>query len=504
MSDAIIGKVWLVGGGPGDPGLISVRGAEVLRYADVIVHDRLIGPGMSDYFPENAVLIDVGKRTGNHTAVQREIEEILIREASEGKRVARLKGGDPFIFGRGGEEILALASHGIPCEVVPGVTSALAVPAYAGIPATHRGTSCGVFVVTARRASGDDSKDRLDFDLMSAMRSETIVILMGACLIKEIAEGFLTAGRDPSTPAAIIENGTTARQRGLYAPLGKLAGRAKEEGMDAPCVIVIGDVAALRELMDLRASMPLAGLRIWLTQAKKNQCGTPGEPRLGRLLRDAGAETVNAPCIKIRPLDVELSAKKLRQFDWILFCSTSGVDNFWRQLRRNHLDIRAIGDARIAAVGNATGEALEEMGIRPDFVPDVHDGEEMARGIASLGAKKALLPRPAGRTPEWTGILLESGIGFEEIKIYETTESAPQSVNLCDEGDAVVFASASAVRAFTRAVDPGKDLEKIFAVCIGRPTALAASEAGYDAVTAIDADDDALFDAILAGHRAAK
>jgi uroporphyrinogen III methyltransferase/synthase len=481
--------VWLVGAGPGDPGLMTIRGAELLRGADVIVYDRLIGCGVREYFSRDAKLIDVGKRAGSHLMKQREIEEVLIREASAGKRVVRLKGGDPFLFGRGGEEALALAGGEIPYEVVPGVSSAIAVPSRAGIPITHRGVSSGVYITTAHRACGCGG---LDYERLAGLK-DTIVLLMSSDEISDISRRLTEAGMDPDTPAAIISDGTTARQREIVTTLRELALKAGEDEHLSPAVIVVGSAVTLMEDLNRRSPLPLRGKRIWLTMAERSG---GRNRRLVSLLRDAGAEVVPVPCIETRPRDADLGSYDLGRFDWFVFSSRAGVENFFRQMRRSRIDIRAVAGIKIAAVGPATMDALEERGIIVDFVPRVNDGEHTAAGIIEMGAKRVLLLRCFGSPCSWKGIFTEHGTDVEEIGLYETVETSPQVLVNLAPGDIVVFASASAVRAFAKRGDPG--VEGIRAVCIGKPSALAAREAGFeDIMTARGATDDALFEAIV-------
>jgi uroporphyrinogen III methyltransferase/synthase len=491
MNDTICGMVWLVGAGPGDPGLMTVRGAELLRGADVIVRDRLIGRGITEYFRRDAKLIDVGKRAGNHSMEQEKIEEILIREASAGKKVVRLKGGDPFLFGRGGEEMLALAGRGIQCEVVPGVSSAIAVPSCAGIPITHRGVSSGAYITTAHRASGYEG---LDYERLAGL-NDTIVLLMSSDEISKISNRLMEAGMSPDTPVAIISDGTTAKQRETVSNLRELAAEADEKGRVSPAVIVIGRAVALGEAINRRASLPLRGRRVWLTMTER---GNGRNHRLASLLRDSGAEVIRIPCVETRPRDVSLRSHDLGRFDWFVFSSRAGAENFFRQMRRNGIDIRTIAGVKIAAVGPVTKEALEERGLIVDFVPLVNDGEHTAAGIIEMGAGRVLLLRCFNSPCTWKGILAEHGIDVEEIGLYETAERPSSSFGDCAPGDIAVFASASAVSVFTGRGNLRTD--GIRAVCVGRPSAAAAREAGFeDVMTASRATDDALFEAVLGG-----
>jgi uroporphyrinogen III methyltransferase/synthase len=318
---------------------------------------------------------------------------------------------------------------------------------------------------------------------------------MGGGRIAEIAERLLLAGKAADTPASVIENGTTSRQRCVCAELARLAARAEEERIAAPSVIVIGSVVSLRRETDNHAPLPLGGFRVWLTQARKNACHSP---RLGFMLREAGAEVISTPCLEIKPLDVDMRAQRLDTFDWMLFSSSAGVENFFLQLRRSRMDIREIGSARIAAVGPATLAAAEGRGLRVDYIPEIHDGESMARGIAELGAKRALMIRPMGAAPAWSDILRSRGVDLRELCLYRTESSPSPFINLCEEGDIVVFSSSSSVSVFTNAISEDVKTSGIRAVCIGKPTSVTASNAGYDVSIAREATDAALFNTILA------
>ncbi len=492
MSAPKAGKVWLVGAGPGDAGLLTLRGREVLEKADVVVYDRLIGPGLAGFFPPDAKLIYVGKRTGDHTVVQEEIEEILLREALPGKRVVRLKGGDPFLFGRGGEEALTLLSRGIDVEIVPGVTSAVSVPACAGIPITHRGLSKGLYVITAHHANDEIP---LDYDLPARV-DDTLAILMGAGRISEIADGLIASGKSPSTPAAIIQNGTTARMKKISGPLADIGELARQSGIDAPAIIVVGDVCTLSDRLDRRGSRSLANTRVWLTGANE-ECDFGG--RLGFLLRDAGAEVAHLPCIATVSTGADLPPEdEMRGLDWLVFSSRTGVTSFFEALDRADLDIRSIGDARIAAVGPSTARFLETRGLRVDYVPQVHDGENLARGLTEtfpLAGTRVLLVRCAGAMPGWSGILRESGAAVAQAGLYETRPLASPILEQIAPGDVVVFKSASAARVCAEAVRCDKSTVR--AVCIGKPSALSATRHGFSVVAAPRTDDEALFETLV-------
>ncbi|MDR2136685.1 MAG: uroporphyrinogen-III C-methyltransferase, partial [Synergistaceae bacterium] len=360
------GKVWLVGGGPGDPELLTVKGRRILEEADVVVYDRLIGSGILRCAPLGAELIDVGKNGGCHPVPQEEIEKILIEKALENKRVVRLKGGDPFLFGRGGEEMSTLMSRGIPCEPVPGVTSAIAVPAWAGIPVTHRDYASSIHIVTAHRRDGAP----IDYDALAPLKG-TLVFLMGASALRDICEGLIAAGMDKNTPAAAIQRGTTARQKQVIGVLADLPERAAQsKGIHAPAVMVVGQVVALSETLNWRAALPLAGRRVLVPRPESHlpQKGGSGgrSGRLAALLRARGAEVVEVSPSRMENIDLPLPP--LGGYLWLVFTSGTGVECFFQRLRADQRDIREIGTAKIAAIGSMTRNAIEERGLRVDLV----------------------------------------------------------------------------------------------------------------------------------------
>ncbi|MBR1673063.1 MAG: uroporphyrinogen-III C-methyltransferase [Fretibacterium sp.] len=466
-----MGRVWLVGAGPGDAGLLTLRGREVLEDAECVVYDRLVGEGVLALIPEGAERVDVGKSGGAHPIPQREIEAILLDRARAGKRVVRLKGGDPFLFGRGGEEIEALLTAGVPFEVVPGVTSAIAVPAYAGIPVTHRGVSSALRIITAHSERG--GLPDLDFEALARTKGETLVFLMGVKNAGALCEALLNAGMDPATPAAAIERGTTARQRSAFAPLTALPERMREEGMAPPAILIIGGVAALGERFDFRKALPLNGLRIAVTRPRGR------EGRLCRMLRDAGAEVLSFPCIATEPLPGPLPP--LGGFDWVGFTSVTGVEALLTLLAQEKRDIRELGEAKIAAIGPATAEALRLHGLRVDFIPEAYDGTHLAGGLAERKGRILLLRAEQG-SPELAEALHERGADFREVPLYRTRyvkASLPQDL------DMAIFTSASTVRGFAACAAEGwRGWETVPAVCIGWQTARAARECGFVHVAA--------------------
>lgn len=456
-----VGKVWLVGAGPGDPGLLTCRGREVLERAEVVIFDRLVGDGVLALMPRTACCIDVGKEGGRHPVPQREIEALIVREALNGHNVVRLKGGDPFLFGRGGEEIEALLAHDILYEVVPGVASAIAAPECAGIPVTHRGLANSLHIVTAHTKEGGIAAQ--DYDALARLNG-TLVFLMGAAAIAEICSQLLARGFAADTPTAAVESGTTARQRALVGTLGDFERKARDFGLRAPAVILVGPAAALASRFAWRQKLPLWGKKVLVTRPANRQ------GRLSRMLRDLGAEVVEFPCIAAAPLETKLPP--LDGYDWVGFTSATGAECFFARLAAEGRDVRELGAAKIAAIGPATAAALRERGLRPDLVPAVYDGVHLAEELAGRGGS-ALLFRALDGSPELTETLRARGVDFSEVFLYRTeTLAAPfQPVNV----DAVLFTSASTVRGFKKACP---ELEAPLACCIGAQTAREAERLG--------------------------
>ena len=374
--------VYLVGAGPGDPGLLTVRGAELLAAADVVVYDRLASSALLALAPATAERVSVGKAPGRAEMSQDEINALLVARGTAGLAVVRLKGGDPFVFGRGGEEAEALAAAGVAFEVVPGITSAIGAPAYAGIPVTHRGVSTHFTVVTGHE---DPAKGRTDVDWEALARAGgTLVVLMGAGRIDEIARRLVAAGRSPDTPVAAVRNGTRPDQRTTRTTLGAIA----VAGVQAPSAIVVGDVAAL----DLAwfESRPLFGRTVVVTRAREQAS------ELRARLEALGADVLELPSIAIEPLAFDVP--DLAAYEWVVFTSVNGVLGFFdRGLAGAGLDARALGAVRVAAIGPGTASALAARGVRPDLVPERFVAESLLEAFPAPGAAGAA--RVAARAP---------------------------------------------------------------------------------------------------------
>jgi uroporphyrinogen III methyltransferase/synthase len=500
------GKVFLVGAGPGDPGLFTLKGDRILQNAEVVLYDNLVGRGILSRIPPEAEAVYVGKKSGSHSLGQDAIGALLAEKAAEGKRVVRLKGGDPFLFGRGGEELEGLKAAGIPFEVVPGISSALAVPAYAGIPLTHRDCCSSVHIVTGH---GGDSIQR-DIDYPALVKAGgTMVFLMGLSSLELICKNLVEAGLDPQTPGAVLAQGTTAKQRRVLAPVSKLPEAAREAGLESPAIIVAGGVCAFSEEFSWAEDRPLAGLRIGVARPR-NKTG-----RLSAMLAAQGAEVVELPSIRTIALndsDAEAALKNVlddpHENDWFAFSSPAGVEVFFEKLRSQKRDIRSLGGARFAAIGSATAGALEDRGIVPDLVPDQYSGDALGKALreAVKPGERVILPRSRIGTAELTGLLAEAGVSFLDIPIYDTIPASYAGASgagtayrdmLCEDLDWIVFTSASTVEGFAAVFGPERT-RGVKALCIGRQTAAAAEKQGMETAIA----ENATLESMLARLRA--
>ena len=486
------GNVILVGAGPGDPGLLTVKGREALAQAEVVVYDRLISPDILAMIPEGAEAIDVGKRAARHTVPQREINQILLRKAQEGKHVVRLKGGDPFVFGRGGEELEILAENGIDFQVIPGVTSAVAAAAYAGIPVTHRDCCSSLHVVTGHRREGT----ALDIQFRALVQGGgTLVFLMGVGALPEIVSGLLEAGMAPNTPAAMVERGTTPCQRRCGGTLSNLPERAAEMGISSPAVIVVGQVCAQAEKFDWFSRLPLKGRRILVTRPKE-RAGA-----LSEKLRALGADVTEYPCIATVPLDpcpeLEEALGRLSRYEWLAFTSPAGVEAVWRCLGRLGRDARAFGNIKLAAIGGGTAKALEGHGLSADLVPEVYDARHLGMALAGAAKARVLILRAQEGSPALTEALSGAGVSYDDIAVYRTIYQNPRWAELrraLDAGELayVTFTSASTVKGFVSTVGADADFGKIVGLCIGEQTAGEAEKHGIPVQVAEKATVDAL------------
>jgi len=476
------GKVYLVGAGPGDPGLITVKGLKCIRSAQVLVYDRLVDRRLLEEAPVDAEIVNVGKARGDHQMPQDEINHLLVEKALEGKRVVRLKGGDPFIFGRGGEEALALAEAGLTFEVVPGITSAIAAPAYAGIPLTHRKVSSYVTIVSG---SEDPSKveSSIDWEHM-ASGVGTLAILMGWETLPSIVDTLKRYGLDHTTPAALIQWGTEPYQRTVVGCLADILEKGQEASLTSPVVAVFGQVVKLREKIHWFDDKPLFGKRV-LVPRTRSQAGT-----LSQLLMENGAETFEIPTIEIKPLEendrLDSAPSAMSYYDWVVFSSANGAREAFRRLGHLNLDARAFGGIKICAIGSATVETLKERGIVPDLTPTEYVSESVLSGLVAAGVdgKSILLLRAeAGRDILSKG-LSEAGASVYDVAAYQTVmpeESREMLYKLVLENkvDVVTFTSSSTVTNLIALMDGDlSHLNGMTLACIGLVTADTARAAG--------------------------
>ena len=475
------GKVFLIGAGPGDPGLLTLRAAHLLRTADVMLYDALASDAVVALAPDRCERIFVGKRSGDRALPQSEIEALMIVKAREGRRVARLKGGDPFVFGRGGEEAEALREAGIAFEIVPGISSALAVPAYAGIPVTHRNYAASFTVFTGHEDPAKPAST-LDWEKL-ADPLRTLVILMGAANLREIAERLVAHGMPATTPVAVVQDGTGPRQRTVLGTLVSIAERAAQAAIGPPAIVVVGDVVGLRERLRWFDTGVLFGKNVAITRSGEQSA------LFAAALLERGAQPIAAPTIALRPPDDPGIARnaldELESFAWIVFTSRNGVDAFFASLRERNADARAIGKARVAAIGDRTAERLRGCGVQPDLVPQSFIGEEVARGVIERSHPKdcVLIYRAQEARDVLPKMLEAGGLRVTVAAAYKTVvPDDPEFASKIAGADVLTFTSASTVRGFTTllggdAVAARAAFGKVVA-CIGPITAQAAIEAG--------------------------
>jgi uroporphyrinogen III methyltransferase/synthase len=475
------GIVYLVGAGPGDPGLITVAGRDCIRRAEVLVYDRLVGAALLAEAPLACERIDVGKQAGRHALPQAEINALLVARCRAGQVVTRLKGGDPFVFGRGGEEAEALAAAGLPFAVVPGVTSAIAAPAYAGIPVTHRALASAVHILTGHE---DPTKpeSRLAWEHI-APGDDTLVVLMGMEHLAGITAQLIAHGRPAGTPAALIERGTTPRQRTLTGTLADIAARAAAAGLAAPAVLVVGAVVGLRARLAWFDRRPLFGKRVLVTRAQAQASA------LSERLAALGAEPIELPTIRILPpadegpLDAALA--RLGEYDWVIFTSANGVAHAFARLAAQGRDARAFAGCRLAAIGPATAAALAERGLRADRVAAEAVAEGLLATLAGeeLAGRRVLLPQAEQAREALAAGLTARGAVVEVVAAYRTVPEAadPAALALVRAGqiDVVTLTSASAARHLAAALGGELGgLERALVAAIGPVTAAAAAELG--------------------------
>lgn len=480
------GKVYLVGAGPGDPGLLTVKGLKCIEIADVIIYDYLASPSLLKHASNNAEIIYVGKKGGNHTLSQDNINILVVEKAQKGRVVTRLKGGDPFIFGRGGEEVEALITAGIPFEIVPGVTSAIAAPAYAGIPLTHRKYTSTLAFITGHE---DSTKTESSVDWAALAKGiGTLVFLMGVKNLPHITRQLVAHGMHPDTPVALIRWGTTPQQQTVTGTLSTIEEQVKVAGLKAPAIIVVGHVVSLRKTMKWFENRPLLGKRIVITRAREQASD------LVNHLTDLGAECLEIPTIQVIPPDdfesLDTAIENLSTYDWLIFTSVNGVNTFFDRLFAKGMDVRSLHHLQTAVIGPATSERLFNFGIKSDIIPESYRAESVVEAFDKIDTKdkKILLPRAAQARPILPVELSRMGAVVDEIIAYRTKavyDNADFLLKQLKERkiDIITFTSSSTVKNF-HALIPPKDLkslmENVTIASIGPITADTARVLGFD------------------------
>ena len=491
------GKVWLVGAGPGDIGLFTLKGEAVLQQADVVVYDSLVGEGVLARIPEHARRINVGKRASHHTMVQEDINKVLLEEAQKGNKVVRLKGGDPFLFGRGGEELELLSENGISYEIVPGVTSPISVPAYNGIPVTHRDFCSSLHIITGHKRAGQTYD--IDFRALTQTKG-TLVFLMGIAALEDICKGLLNGGMDPDMPAAVLQKGTTAGQKRVVATVSTLNAEVDRQGIETPAIIVVGKVCSLADRFAWYEKLPLAGWKVLVTRPRQHISKTAD------LLRKKGAEVLELPSICTVPVEdnsrLYEAFEKLAAYQWIIFTSPVGVEIFFDEMDRKEMDVRSLGQAKIAVIGEGTKKKLKEHHLLADFMPSVYDGETLGTELAKelQGDEKILIPRAEAGNKKLTELLEQTGAKVDDIATYTTCYEKSRLIDEKKEFetgsvDCVVFTSASTVRGFVEGT-PGLDYTSVKAACIGKQTKAAADAYGMQTRMAKKATIESLIELV--------
>ena len=480
------GIVYLIGAGPGDPGLITVKGLACLQGADVVVYDYLANEELLSHIREGAEKIYVGKKGGDHTLPQDQINGLIIAKAREGKSVARLKGGDPFIFGRGGEEAEELARAGIPFEIIPGVTSAIAAPAYAGIPLTHRDYTSTVAIITGHE---DPTKEgsKIAWDKISTGIG-TLVFLMGAGNLDRIAQELMENGRDPETPVALIRWGTLPRQETVVGKLASIGEISRSRKLKPPVIILVGEVVGLREKLNWFETLPLFAKKILVTRTRDQASDLSGR------LRALGAIPIEFPTIGVLPpetwADVDHCLQQMMMYDWIIFTSANGVRFLMDRLFALGRDVRNLKGPRVCAIGPKTAEALEAMKIRVNFVPREYRAEAIFEGLKKekLKGKNILIPRARVARDVLPEELRKAGAAVDVVEVYQTVlpkENVSEIRELLGKREisAITFTSSSTVSNFAEML--GKDEARaltagIAVASIGPITAERAKELGIE------------------------
>lgn len=506
MAKAKKGKVYLVGSGPGDPGLLTLKGKECIEKADVVVYDYLANRVFLEYARKGAELIYVGKEGGRHTMSQDNINSLIVSKAHQGLNVVRLKGGDPFIFGRGGEEALELVKAGISFEVVPGVTSAIAVPAYAGIPLTHRDFTATVAFITGHEDPAKETSG-IAWDKL-ATGIGTLVFLMGVGNLPKIAASLMEHGRSSDTPVAVIRAGTVPGQRTITGSLGNIADKAQKENIKPPAIIVVGDVVSLRKELNWFEERPLFRKRIVVTRAREQASDFVA------CLSELGAECVEFPTIEVIPppswKDLDRAIGNLETYQWLVFTSVNGVKYFFERLEDSGQDVRDLKGIRIAAIGPKTADAIREKGVNADLVPEEYRAEAVVEAFRKhrVAGSRILLPRAAEAREVLPQELERMGAAVEVVEAYRTVKPEGDKDEIramLVKGDIhmVTFTSSSTVNNFMEMFEGESDqllkwMEKVTVACIGPVTAKTAEQRGLSVqITPSDYTIEALAKAIV-------
>jgi len=484
------GTVYLVGAGPGDPGLMTLRALELIGAADAILYDRLIPPGALNGARSDAELVYVGKEPGRPAMSQEEINELLVRMARDGKSVVRLKGGDPFVFGRGGEEARALAEAGVLFEVVPGVTAGVAAPAYAGIPVTDRDEASAVAFVTGHE-DPDKPETALDWEALARFPG-TLVLYMGVKNLPQIVERLTAAGRDPAQPAAVVARGTLPEQQAVTATLGDIAARAEEAGLEPPAITVLGPVARLSQTLAWLERRSLHGEVVAVTRARAQAS------ELAVRLEWLGAEVIEAPAIRIVPR--EISVDGIEGYDLVCLTSPNGVRLLFDALARDGRDARALAGATVAAIGPGTAVELDARGIRADVVPETSVAEALVDALREVpvDGRRALVARAAEARDVLPDALRERGAEVEVVALYDTVAEPLDEKAREEVGRAtyVTFTSSSTVRFFHESGGTVPPTARV--VSIGPVTSATAREHGLEVHVEADQHDiDGLVEALV-------
>ncbi len=463
-----MGKVYLIGAGPGEKSLLTLKAYELIKKADVVVYDRLVGEDIMDLIPNTAKKINVGKNVGNHAVPQEEINKILAEQGLKENIVVRLKGGDPFVFGRGGEELEELVACGVDYEVVPGITSSISAPMYGGIPVTHRDFCSSFHVIT-----GHAKKDgKLNIDYASLVKlNGTLIFMMSVSSSTEIAKGLINSGMSETMPFAFIENATRPYQRKFVGELSKIEDVINENKICSPAVFIVGKVCNLN--FDWFSKKPLKNKKILVTSPNRNSS------ELVSSFKENGAVVKWMPMIEtadIRPLDIEID-----NFDTLVFTSSAGVSSFFDDMFSKGMDARKVYNKRFACVGEKTAATLKNYGIIADFIPSYFDGETLAKEMIEKSfidkSNKVLLLRAKEATEDIVKILSENGIDFKDFPVYKTEKLTYEKSDLA-EIELVTFTSKSCVKGFKENFSDC-NFENITAVCIGKQTASLAKELGF-------------------------